>query len=77
MRRLILLLLAAACDDDPTPGTCADDEVRVTECGGCGPVDECLDPAPVCAATCEGDFTPCDDEGGVCVDGACLHNVCG
>lgn len=78
MRALPLLLLLAACgtatDDDDT---CPEGTTWTTECGGCGPTDACLDPTQVCAPACEGEFTPCDDEGGVCLDGLCLHNVCG
>lgn len=77
--RPLLLSLLTACATAPslTAADCTTDEVFTTECGGCGPTDACLDPQPVCAPTCDGDFTPCDDEGGVCLDGRCLHNVCG
>jgi hypothetical protein len=74
-----LMLLLAACSGDAglLPEDCTDDESYRTECSDCGPTDACIDPQPVCAPLCEGDLTPCDEQGGLCLDGACLHNVCG
>lgn len=77
MRRLLALagLLTACSVTEPL--VCSDDQTLTTECSGCGPTDACLDPVEVCAEACDGEFTPCDDDGGVCLDGLCLHNVCG
>lgn len=77
MRSLPLLLALAACGTPADDGTCPEGTTATTECSGCGPTDACLDPVEVCAVACEGELTPCDDEGGVCLDGLCLHNVCG
>jgi hypothetical protein len=73
---LFPLLLACGGDDALTAEDCTADEVFATQCGSCGPTDECIDAAPVCAPTCETDGEACDG-GGFCLDGACLQNVCG
>lgn len=79
MLRFALLSLLVACGGTApiTADDCTTDEVFTSECSECGPTDACIDPVDVCAAACEGDFTPCDDIGGVCMSGACIHNVCG
>ena len=60
-----------------TAEDCASDEVFTTECAECGPTDGCLETRAVCASTCTIDLGSCDDQGGTCIDGACLHNLCG
>ena len=75
--RVLIALTLFACNATPATPECTEDETLTTECSSCGPTDACVDPVEVCAPACEGEFTPCDDEGGVCFDGLCLHNVCG
>lgn len=78
MLRSALLALLVACGSPAiTADDCTADEVFTTECSACGETDACIDPVSVCAATCEGDFTSCDNIGGLCMRGACVHNVCG
>jgi hypothetical protein len=61
-----------ACDGRTVPSgpeDCAPNEVFTTQCGECGPADECLGEEPVCAPSCEDGGDSC--EGGRCVDGLC------
>ena len=73
---MFLALLLLACASDPPADGCDEGEVAATQCSDCGPTDECIDPQPVCAPTCDDDGAPCEG-GGFCLDGACLQNVCG
>lgn len=72
-----LAACGAADSDGLTAEDCSSDEVFTTECAECGPTDGCLESRAVCAPTCMIDLGSCDDQGGMCIGGACLHNVCG
>jgi hypothetical protein len=81
---VLVLLACTGADTDPTDTApkvtaedCTDAEVFVNACLACGPTDACTERADLCVPVCEGDFTPCGEAEGLCVDGACLPVVCG
>lgn len=60
----------------PTTPTCDTGQILTTECAKCGPTDACERTVEVCDDPCEAEGELCGD-GGLCLDGVCMHGICG